>query len=192
MYLRFFYSFHQIVNKGDVVYFLGDFAFGKKSKYENIKSTLRKINEHSEFHCILGNHDYSLKNLLRKYCASISPLKVINIQGQKITLCHYPMHSFSGSHYNNWQLYGHHHRDTNKEITGKRYNISVDANQYRMISFLKIKLKVFFIYDCSQKISAQDHILGINPQIHSGNIIDFLFLIESLFVFLTFKIIPLL
>lgn len=128
-------NFFDTVSAGDTVYFLGDFAFGKKEHFAQIKEVLTKITSFCEFHVVLGNHDYSIRDLLEQHCASVTPLKVIGTKEQKITLCHYPMHSFSGSHYNNWQLYGHHHRDTNIQILGKRYNVCLEANNYHVVSF---------------------------------------------------------
>ncbi|MHA1930846.1 MAG: metallophosphoesterase family protein [Candidatus Thorarchaeota archaeon] len=128
-------NFYDAVKHRDTVYFLGDFAFGTKSRISQITEVLSGITSHCKFHMILGNHDNSIRDLFEQHCASVTPLRTIEFQGLKISLCHYPMHSFSGSHYNNWQLYGHHHRDTNTEIPGKRYNVGVDIHDYRPVSF---------------------------------------------------------
>ncbi len=131
--------FFATVKKGDTVYFLGDFAFSSKSQFSKIVELLEQITETTIFHCILGNHDYKIQNVLEQHCKSISPLRTINLEGEKITLCHYPMHTFSASHHNTWQLYGHHHSDTNKEILGKRYNVCLEANDYKLVSFEQLK-----------------------------------------------------
>ena len=134
--LKMFYS---TVKNGDIVYFLGDFAFSSRSRENQIVSILEEITEFVEFHFILGNHDHNLKQIYENHCTSVSNLKEIKIEGQNITLCHYPMHTFNHSHYNSWQLYGHHHWNTNSEFLGKRFNVSVDANNFHMISFKKMR-----------------------------------------------------
>lgn len=131
-------NFYKTVNRGDTVYFLGDFAFSTKAHLNDIREVLTGVTSHCKFHMILGNHDYAIRELLEKQCTSVTPLRVIEAGEYKISLCHYPMHSFSGSHHNNWQLYGHHHRDTNTEIPGKRYNVCLEANDYKPISFEKL------------------------------------------------------
>ena len=132
-------NFFETVDSGDTVYFLGDFAFSNKERLAEIIDVLTKINDYVTFHFILGNHDYKIRELFEQHCASVSTLKVVEVNDQKITLCHFPMHSFSGSHHNNWQLYGHHHSDTNKEILGKRYNVCLEANDYKPILFEKLQ-----------------------------------------------------
>ncbi|MHA1679084.1 MAG: metallophosphoesterase [Promethearchaeota archaeon] len=134
--LKMFYS---KVKEGDIVYFLGDFAFNSRSRENGIVSILKEITEFVEFHFILGNHDHNSKHIYEKYCASVSNLKEIKIEGKYITLCHYAMHTFNYSHFNSWQLYGHHHYNSNVKITGKRFNVSVDANNFQMISFQELK-----------------------------------------------------
>lgn len=132
-------TFYSKVKNGDILYFVGDFAFSNKSKIEKITETIRELTEYATIHFILGNHDYVLREVFEKYCASVSPLKVVKIDDHKISLCHFPMHSFSGSHHNQWHVYGHHHRNTNNEIAGKRYNVTLDANNYQIISFDELK-----------------------------------------------------
>ena len=135
-------NFFDTVIRGSTVYFLGDFAFGSASRHQEIRGILKDIDDHCKFHVILGNHDHRIQGLLVEECESVAPLKEIKIGSQKITLCHYPMHSFNGSHHNNWQLYGHHHRDTNTIIPGKRYNVCLEANYYRPISFEELHAKM--------------------------------------------------
>ncbi|WP_371805088.1 metallophosphoesterase family protein [Candidatus Lokiarchaeum ossiferum] len=131
--------FFSTVNKGDVVYFLGDFSFASKSKHVEILAILKQLTELVDFHFIIGNHDKHMVSYYKKYCTSVSTLKEIRILDKTITLCHYPMHSFIHSHHNSWQLYGHHHSNTNTEIKGKRFNVSVDANHFQMISFSQLE-----------------------------------------------------
>ncbi len=127
------------VNPGDTVYFLGDFAFRYSKNRNLLADILQRITKHVNCHMILGNHDKDLRIVYQQYFASISQIKEIKIQKQKIILCHYPMHSFNPSHQNAWQLYGHHHYDSNTEILGKRYNVSLEANNYSLVSFSQLK-----------------------------------------------------
>jgi calcineurin-like phosphoesterase family protein len=62
----------------------------------------------------------------------------VEIEGIPITLCHYAMRVWNKSHFNAWQLFGHSHATLSP--IGKQYDIGVDNNEFRPISFKQLQL----------------------------------------------------
>ncbi|MFX1258719.1 MAG: metallophosphoesterase [Promethearchaeota archaeon] len=118
-----------MVKPGDTLYFLGDLTFDSEVArifFEKFK----KI----QIHFIIGNHDsQKVIKLATDFCASVSQIKDIKIEGQAITLCHYAMRVWNRSHFNSWQLYGHSHGRV--EPIGKQYDVGVDNNNFLPVSF---------------------------------------------------------
>ena len=83
---------------------------------------------------IKGNHD------AENYKKIATDMMEVSINGQLITLCHYPMISWNKSHFGSWQLYGHHHNNRVAEMfPGKRCNVGVDNWGFKPVSFDQIK-----------------------------------------------------
>jgi len=133
----------EVVKSGDNFYCLGDIFWKanteKKTEIFN-EFQKRRIN----FHWILGNHDKPFKHTAVK---SIQQIKDIKIDGQAITLCHYPLMVWKNSHYGSWQLYGHEHRNNKmgKVVSveetrkiGKQMNVNVEFHNYYPWSFEEI------------------------------------------------------
>ncbi len=122
-------NFKSLVKLGDILYFLGDLTSENKVArvfFENFK--------HIQIHFIIGNHDSNkVIKLANEFCASVSQLKDIKIEGQPITLCHYAMRVWHRSHFNSWQLYGHSHGKL--EPIGKQQDVGVDNNNFFPVSF---------------------------------------------------------
>lgn len=130
-----------VTTRGDQFYFLGDLILGNK---EILDTVFQKIKEYRlHFHLIIGNHD--IKNLSKQHLerfASVSKLKDIKIDGQKITLCHFPMISWNASHYGAWQLFGHHHRQNyagSTPIVGKQINVNCEFHDYKPWNFEEVQ-----------------------------------------------------
>lgn len=126
---------NECVHKNDTCYMLGDFGFGR---LEDLKKIRYRLN--GKLHLILGNHCF--KNKLDKvsWFTSVSVLKEININKQHITLCHYSMRVWNRSHYNSQHLFGHSHGKL--EGQGKSFDVGVDCNSYRPISFEEVQEKM--------------------------------------------------
>lgn len=129
-------NWNSIVRPSDFVYHLGDFGFGSLEELRKIRYRL-----HGKIHLILGNHDF--KNKIHRctdWFTSVSVLKEININKQHITLCHYSMRVWNRSHYNSQHLFGHSHGKL--EGQGKSFDVGVDCNSYRPISFEEVQEKM--------------------------------------------------
>lgn len=76
----------------------------------------------------------------------------IRVGGQSIILNHNPFLTYGGCYRNTWQLFGHVHSgplsDQGKDLTRlqvlfpRQYDVGVDNNDYRPVSFLQVKTKI--------------------------------------------------
>lgn len=131
-------NWNKVVGKNDVVYHLGDFAFGN---FRFIKEIRHRLN--GKIHLILGNHDYRNNiDMLKSVFASISDMKEIYIEEyqQLFVLCHYPMRTWHGSHNGSIQLYGHSH-GTLLSLPGQM-DVGVDSNNFKPLSIEEVIEKI--------------------------------------------------
>jgi calcineurin-like phosphoesterase family protein len=61
--------------------------------------------------------------------------------GQRVTLCHYPMLSWYQSHRGAWQLFGHVHGrlDGSDKIMPTQLDIGVDSHNFTPLSWIEVK-----------------------------------------------------
>jgi len=129
---------NNIIHTGDEVYHLGDFGFGKEKEISKYRSQLNgKVN------LILGNHDYKNSiDKLGKLFTSVSDLKTIKYNHERIILCHYAMRVWSASHHNSYHLFGHSHGllntygksfDIGWDVWGKPLNISEVIDEFNKL-----------------------------------------------------------
>jgi calcineurin-like phosphoesterase family protein len=124
-----FNNFFKLVKRGDTVYFLGDLSFD----LDVVNNFLSTINEEGiKLFFIKGNHD----KIINYKCHQIIETTINN---QLITMCHYPMLSWNKSHFNSWQLYGHHHNNDKMPIQGKMMNVGVDLWDFKPVNFNQVK-----------------------------------------------------
>ena len=90
-----------VVEKGDTVYHLGDFAFSDHNQY------LERLR--GQKHLILGNHDHSNRVNKANGWSSVSQLLHTTVEGKPLVLCHYAMRVWNKSHHGAIHLYGHSH-----------------------------------------------------------------------------------
>ena len=122
------------VQKNDELYMLGDISFYSGKKVTDI---LHKINGRK--HLIIGNHDpKSLKNTYP--WESVSDIKEIKDGGQRIILCHYPIHSWKGRSHGAIHLHGHTHGtlDNFNPWVGFRCDVGVDVWDFEPVSLDEI------------------------------------------------------
>jgi len=138
-------NFFSMVKKGDTVFFLGDLSFHE----DVIKSTLMAIAMAGiDFNVIVGNHDNAdaiARFSYHQFKKNVYSMLDTEIEGQPITLCHYPMLTFNRSHYGAWQMYGHHHnggfhKNIPPAVMGKKINVGVDIWNFKPISWENVKL----------------------------------------------------
>ena len=128
-----FKNFSQIIKPGDTLYILGDLSFDRGKG-----TAFLKLFKKDQVRFILGNHDEAFdRDYMKDYTKTCTEIKDIKAEGQKITLCHYPMRAWKGSSHNAWQLYGHcHGRMSGK---GKQMDVGVDTHNYMPYSLDEIR-----------------------------------------------------
>jgi calcineurin-like phosphoesterase family protein len=121
------------VAPGDTVYHLGDFSFraGKGAS-----AYLDRLN--GEIHLIRGNHDDETVNTSAARFASISDLRTIKVEGQRIVLFHYPMREWPYAYSGAWHLFGHVHGTLDHAPHGPSLDVGVDSHGYRPWAFAEI------------------------------------------------------
>ena len=94
---------NSVVKPEDHTYILGDFCWGKESHWLEL---LPKLNGQKTL--IRGNHDIDPQKS-RKSFADVKEYKVIEDNGRKVVLCHYPIPCFRNHYYGWFHVYGHVH-----------------------------------------------------------------------------------
>ena len=140
------------VGEKDIVFHLGDFAWGG---YEKWKSVLERLK--GRIILIMGNHDdKNLSELTKPYFEHITYQMKIMVGDRPLYLNHYPFLCFGGAYRNVWQLFGHVHsvpEDNPSYGHGPDYprldhllkcqlDVGVDANNYEPISFVEVEEKI--------------------------------------------------
>lgn len=108
-------NINRVVNPEDTLYHLGDWSFHSKENIYNFRERLKC----KKIHLILGNHDTELYEDQHTHTLfeSVSFYKEINIDGQKIVMCHYPIVSWNKCHRGSWMLHGHCHGTLETQIS---------------------------------------------------------------------------
>lgn len=100
------------VDQNDIVYHLGDFAFGLSNE-EPIRRVFDQLNGRKFL--ILGNHDIRRDGSVHPTIAALTwaapPVHAIEIkdEGQRVYLAHYAHRAWPGQHHGAWHFYGHSH-----------------------------------------------------------------------------------
>ena len=138
----------ETVPEDGVVFHLGDFAHGNARLWNDILSALT-----GRKYLILGNHD--MKALRQGYMGRfehVAQQMTIRVGGQAIVLNHNPFLCDGGSYRDVWQLFGHVHSGPAshtgldhprlKMLFPLQYDVGVDNNDFRPISFAEVKAKI--------------------------------------------------
>ena len=138
-------NWNNTVSENDTVFFLGDFAY--KCSKSRAKVIFRKLN--GVKHLIEGNHDLKIASKLEHCWETISQIAQFDFitpeKGlkQEIIMCHYPMVTWRHKHQGAWHLHGHVHGSMqNANMGTRRYDCSVEVNDYRPISLEQLTIKI--------------------------------------------------
>lgn len=124
---------NEVVGKDDEVYHLGDLVFGSRKTLKHIIESLN-----GKIHLIKGNHDKNIRGWVKDLFASVSNYKEINMDKQKVVLCHFPFRTWNKSHYGAFHLHGHSHGSLGPEGT-LRLDVGVDTNDYYPYSWDQVR-----------------------------------------------------
>lgn len=106
-------AWNSVVGDDDVVYHLGDFAFGLSRDAERIREIFARLKGRK--HLIIGNHDVDKKGALHPTLSSLEwaarPEHALRTKdgGKDIWLSHYAARSWPSQHYGSIHFYGHSH-----------------------------------------------------------------------------------
>jgi calcineurin-like phosphoesterase family protein len=134
-------NWNSVVGLDDDIYHLGDFAFASNGYIENI---LRRLNGHK--HLIFGNHDRkTMKGHILDWFEDVEYYMELRIPDeemdneQMIVLCHYAFEVWNKRHFGSWHLHGHSHGTLPSRDDQARYDVGVDNNNYKPVSYDDIK-----------------------------------------------------
>lgn len=136
-------NWNAVVEPEDTVHILGDLAFCTSPGHAY--SILSKLNGIK--HVIEGNHDAIALQLHATYdglFASWNRIDEIEVEGQRIVLCHYAMREWHHALRGTWHLFGHTHatlRPFGKSVDVGVDNVSeiVPGAFFRPVSFAELK-----------------------------------------------------
>lgn len=137
-------NWNSIVGNDDYIFHLGDIGFCGNDRLIPI---LKQLNGHKIL--IKGNHDIRIQDsVISKFFEHCTQQMIITINKKSILLNHYPVLCFL----QDYQLFGHIHsnlystsNDTERfKLYGlnNQYDVGVDNNNYKPISWDKIKEKL--------------------------------------------------
>lgn len=98
-------NWNSVIGANDIVYHLGDFAYGTW-KGGDVKSLFSRLNGRKIL--IRGNHDHS--ETLQLPWENVYHMHTVKYNGSKIVLCHYPMIEWDGSFHGSYHFHGHTHQ----------------------------------------------------------------------------------
>ena len=142
-------NWNSTIGKKDIVYIIGDFAFGST---EHVKKLLGKLN--GQKFLILGNHDKSSDHL-DGYFKQITQMKMVTFKKSNydfleedfmVYMCHYAMVVWPSKHYGAVQAMGHSHGrldDFNEESTDLRVDVGIDG---KLAKFGFVSLQQLYSY----------------------------------------------
>lgn len=138
------YKMFDVVNKGDLIYILGDIGWDA-DEVKNFFNYLIMKKKVSKIVIIKGNHDHNWIGKFELH-PRIEIVDTLLIKSQSsngfraIFLSHYPQIIFDRSHYGAYQLHGHGHADTSDRPLldalqmGKRLNVNCELHDYKLLS----------------------------------------------------------
>lgn len=147
------YNWNATIRKDDIVYFLGDLAYGRNSSTD---SWLRKLNGKITF--IKGNHDESNSVELLDHM-------IIELDGIKFYLTHNPANVQSS--WDGWVIHGHVHNNSRDYDMKQRYpyinynkktvNVSVELTNYEPLKLRTIVKQINEGKRTSEELQPEKH-----------------------------------
>jgi calcineurin-like phosphoesterase family protein len=115
-----------VVKPTDTVYHLGDFGTGPVVRLvrPRLNGTIRLI---------LGNHD-KIRLEEADLFKGIDHLKLVDVGGQRVVLCHYAMRTWQFQSKRAWQLYGHSHGNLPDDPSLLSLDVGVDCWDYTPVA----------------------------------------------------------
>ena len=129
---------NECVGRGDLVYHLGDFAFGTPAQAVEV---VRQLN--GQKFLVMGNHDRNRVPVLRAlephfvWMRDLTRVKPrLGLSKKYIVLCHYAMRTWNLKQHGSWQLFGHSHGML--QTTNLSLDVGVDSWSYAPVGLTEI------------------------------------------------------
>lgn len=124
-------GWNAVVKPDDLVYHLGDFAFGLHDK-ARVRSIFERLQGRKVL--ILGNHDYGKTNQVAEAISElpweqVTQHLIVNDEGQKVFLSHYAQRTWPGIRRGDWHFFGHCHGSLSS--MGRSRDVGVDCEDTR-------------------------------------------------------------
>ena len=131
-------NWNSVVGIKDIVFIGGDFTL------MGLKTWVWFLNKLNGIKYITpGNHDKKVPINIFKESSPIMNILINGDEeisdGQRITLCHYPMLSWYQSQRGAWQLYGHVHGRVLTKTTPNQLDVGVDVHNFTPIDYQSVK-----------------------------------------------------
>jgi calcineurin-like phosphoesterase family protein len=121
---------NEVVQPGDEVWHLGDFARGGRARVAELLSML-----HGRKHLVVGNND-GPDTVEAKAWASVQHYAEMTIEGNLLILCHFPFRTWNKMGKKSINLHGHSHGRLTR--VPRQYDVGVDAQDLRPASLAAI------------------------------------------------------
>lgn len=134
------------VEKGDMIYFLGDFAMTlSENEMEGHMKALSHTGAMLRF--IKGNHDKrETIKLYEKYGVYLGEQRMVRVTDedtdegyQSIVLNHYAMRVWDKCHHGTWHLYGHSHHTLPDLKDSLSLDVGINGYAYWMLTYGQVK-----------------------------------------------------
>lgn len=157
---------NETVPEDGIVFHLGDFCMGGSRDWNDIMYRLN-----GKIYLILGNHDMkTVRQGFMQRFELVTQQMSIRVGGQSIILNHNPFLCYGGSYRDVWQLFGHVHSGPLsktgldiprlKMLFPLQYDVGVDNNDFRPVSFAEVKAKIEAQVEAARKASGLSDIRG--------------------------------
>lgn len=131
-------NFNEVVSHDSIVFHLGDLLYADKGNVRDQHRAQQIVSQLNGKHVlVLGNHDITLASC-NEFSVTLPYLELL-IGKQLLCLCHYPMESWNGRRLGSIMLHGHSHG--NSLEVQNRFDVGVDCNAFRPISYSELLLK---------------------------------------------------
>jgi len=130
-----------IIQPNDTVFHIGDFTLGNINV---VIDYLARLKGNIVF--LRGSHDYWMGDYIERYGEDIfsrhdivkDSILEVEINHQKIVMCHYAMRSWPASFHGSWQLYGHSHGRLESNRQPRQMDVGVDCHNFMPWSYEQI------------------------------------------------------
>ena len=136
-------NWNMCVSKKDIVYHLGDFAFGNPKRWKRITDRLQ-----GTINLIRGNHDIQNGATLKRLCVEgvpifndVGDIDFTTIGMENIVMSHYPycdsrFAKYAPVNIGDWLIHGHTH--AKEKVNSRQINVSCTAWDYFPVSEVQI------------------------------------------------------